>query len=513
MPKPVFNKFLTKPETPSFYGTAGYRSKSEDMIRILCRASIIAYIRSSTFAGKFIGFYISASHNTSEYNGVKFVDFNGNMLDECWEQNSDELVNCDDADFHITINKIFRRQSNYRSMQDSIYGNVLIGRDTRESGEAVAEAVKEVLKEFRCNVYDFGITSCPEMHFIVRKSNERRQLIDKGEYIHHLKSNFIKLRELTKNNLNTGIDTANGVADIKIREMLEIIPNLGLEILNKPGLGTINSNCGADYIVSKKMMPKVMKSQYRTCISFDGDMDRLIFYNGLRHYDGDAQCIFIANYLKGLAEKCGIRCEVGTVMSYYSNTGAVEHLNKQIKVVLAQTGAKNFVKEARAFDIGVYFEPNGHGSVVFSRNFIESVDRQCPNSPLKPIAEMFDPTVCDALANMLVFKAILKSTDELLPYKEHFSRHLKVVVRDKSYVKVDKAYRVLNAGVQKEIDQAAAIFRGRAFIRPSGTEDVVRIFAECTQELQCDKLALTVAQLVYDRCNGVGIHPEISYAE
>lgn len=45
------------------------------------------------------------------------------------------------------------------------------------------------------------------------------------------------------------------------------------------------------------------------------------------------------------------------------------------------------------------------------------------------------------------------------------------------------------------------------FERPSGTEDVVRIYAEAeTQEL-CDTLAYTLAGEVFDRAGGVGERP------
>lgn len=44
--------------------------------------------------------------------------------------------------------------------------------------------------------------------------------------------------------------------------------------------------------------------------------------------------------------------------------------------------------------------------------------------------------------------------------------------------------------------------------RPSGTEDVVRIYAEADTQLHADKLAIEVATAVYDTANGVGKRPE-----
>lgn len=46
------------------------------------------------------------------------------------------------------------------------------------------------------------------------------------------------------------------------------------------------------------------------------------------------------------------------------------------------------------------------------------------------------------------------------------------------------------------------------FFRPSGTEDVVRIYAEADTQINADKLALEVATAVYDTAGGKGKRPE-----
>ena len=45
------------------------------------------------------------------------------------------------------------------------------------------------------------------------------------------------------------------------------------------------------------------------------------------------------------------------------------------------------------------------------------------------------------------------------------------------------------------------------FVRPSGTEDVVRVYAEASTRELCDNLAYAVAQLVFDNGDGVGERP------
>lgn len=53
----------------------------------------------------------------------------------------------------------------------------------------------------------------------------------------------------------------------------------------------------------------------------------------------------------------------------------------------------------------------------------------------------------------------------------------------------------------------AGIPAGRAFVRPSGTEDVVRVYTEATTQEAADKLALDVARQVHKVAEGVKEQP------
>ena len=48
---------------------------------------------------------------------------------------------------------------------------------------------------------------------------------------------------------------------------------------------------------------------------------------------------------------------------------------------------------------------------------------------------------------------------------------------------------------------------GRAFVRPSGTENVVRVYAEAASQTAADALALACAQAVHKLADGVGPLP------
>lgn len=48
---------------------------------------------------------------------------------------------------------------------------------------------------------------------------------------------------------------------------------------------------------------------------------------------------------------------------------------------------------------------------------------------------------------------------------------------------------------------------GRCFVRPSGTEDVVRVYAEAATQAAADDLAHEAAMAVFELAGGVGAPP------
>jgi len=63
------------------------------------------------------------------------------------------------------------------------------------------------------------------------------------------------------------------------------------------------------------------------------------------------------------------------------------------------------------------------------------------------------------------------------------------------------------ANVQKELTAAMNEYNGRSFVRPSGTEDVVRVYAEAETRESADQLAAKAEHIVYTMCGGVGDPP------
>ena len=136
---------------------------------------------------------------------------------------------------------------------------------------------------------------------------------------------------------------------------------------------------------------------------------------------------------------------------------------------------------------------------------------------LKHLKDCINQTVGDAISDLLVVELILAMrhmsvADWDLLYTDLPSRQLKVTIKDRNVIKTYDAERRVSqpAELQDKIDElvkGCGSKMARSFVRPSGTEDVVRVYAEAdTQELT-DNLAKKVCQLVYDLAGGVGQRP------
>jgi phosphoacetylglucosamine mutase len=72
----------------------------------------------------------------------------------------------------------------------------------------------------------------------------------------------------------------------------------------------------------------------------------------------------------------------------------------QIPVLIAKTGVKHLHHAAvKHFDIGIYFEANGHGTVVFSKKYEEFALQQQTNgnSFFVKLHQLINPAIGDAL--------------------------------------------------------------------------------------------------------------------
>jgi len=321
-----------------------------------------------------------------------------------------------------------------------------------------------------------------------------------------------------------------------------------LEVHNGELDGPLNDSCGSEHVqkqlspptwYSNQPQPQTLSFAFPYCCSLDGDADRIVFFGQSSKddlsnlLDGDKIAILIAHVLqekfKEATEAAVAEDEelppikIGIVQTAYANGASTAYVQDILKlpVIIAKTGVKHLHHEAvEHFDVGIYFEANGHGTVVFSKRY-QDFAKQCRNHYGNPffvqLHRLINPAVGDALSDMLLVDYLLLSLGgwtlsdwNTKLYDDLPSRMLKVKVKDRTIIRCNsnesvclepsKVQPLLKAAMEK-------VPSGRTFVRPSGTEDVVRVYAEAQTREAADALALEAAKIVFETCDGVGTPP------
>lgn len=515
------------------------------MAPAVCRAGIVAALRSLKLGGASVGLVITASHNPVGDNGVKIVDADGGMMSQAWEPFSDALANAPSPEALVELVLQFAKDEGI-TLGGGPSAQVLLARDTRPTGEYLLDAaVKGINAIIGATALDMGILTTPQLHWMVRSKNKSLKASEE-DYFTQVTESFRHLLELVPDdkygdelNKKLIVDGANGIGGLKLEEIKTKLTGLHIHVKNsgKEGEGILNESCGADFVQKEKVLPLGFGPEDIDvrCASFDGDADRLVYFRitspgntTIDLVDGDKILslfvLFIREQLDAINGKDNQENKVlptrfGVVQTAYANGASTEFLkNLGLEVAFTSTGVKYLHKKALEYDIGIYFEANGHGTVLFSDEFIsrlESLTTKLSSiatgsaqhqAALRLLAtsQLINQAVGDALSGMLLVEAVLQHKRWSFQnwcdlYTDLPSKQLKVKVKDQtSIVTTDAERRVCQpSGLQELIDTEVANYsHGRCFVRPSGTEDVVRVYAEASTMEACDILAKSVAQHV-----------------
>ncbi|XP_062503298.1 phosphoacetylglucosamine mutase-like isoform X2 [Corticium candelabrum] len=515
------------------YGTAGFREKADKLDAVMYRMGLLAVLRSKKTKVE-VGLMVTASHNPVEDNGVKLVDPMGLMLTENWEPHATHVANCSDLELVDTLQRVAAEEQIDAKQKVNV---IIIGYDTRPSSKRFASSIQDGVEAFDEQVFQAGCVTTPQLHYLVRGLNTQGVYGDATEEGYYMKLGlaFWKLNGSQGIQTPVYVDGANGVGAEKVPKLLKYInegkcsrahfdkkSHLQAFVSNDGSQGILNDRCGADYVKIKQKPPVGMDVIHgkRYC-TFDGDADRIMYFyvekdGAFKLLDGDKICILLAEFFFEHWQHLELpRATFGVVQTAYANGSSTKYLNeKGIRVVLAPTGVKHITKKAEEFDVGVAYEANGHGNLIVkektwnsiiacSRKRLRPTDRQKARSAevLENLINLVNQCVGDALSNMLVVETILnlrKLTIEEWAkcYDDLPNRQLKVKVRDRSVIKTtwDETKVIEPAALQRAIDVLVGVIPcARSFVRPSGTEDCVRVYSEAeTQEL-ADTLAYGVA--------------------
>ena len=351
------------------------------------------------------GIVISASHNTFEYNGIKFFNSEGFKLDDLIEEKiEDIIISSIDVNSHIT---------------GDLIGKCL------EAEESAAEL-----------------------------------------YAEHL----IQTADFRLDGKKVVLDCANGASYQVARRVYE---RLGAEVItigDSPNGVNINDGCGSTH--PEKLQERVVKEGAFMGLAFDGDADRLIVSDEKgRVIDGDKTIAICAKMLKSEGRLAGNKV-TATVMSNIGFHKAMEA--EGISVDVTGVGDRYVLESMLETGCVIGGEQSGHiiflehtttgDGILSSLQFVKAV-----LASGKPASELADEIV--------IYPQVLVNARINNDYK-------------KTYAKDPEVEEAIRTAEEKMAGS------GRVLIRPSGTEPLVRVMLEGSDAEQIKELAQELADLI-----------------
>ncbi len=321
---------------------------------------------------------ISASHNTYEFNGVKYFSNKGMKIPDELEEEIEEMMDSGKLD-------------NFTAINDKI---------------GVAEVRQDLLDEY---VYFF------------RKNFEE-------EFENFDRSNFV-----------VAIDTANGATSVVAEKVFTALGIKHYIMNNTPNGVNINENCGSTHLDTLKKY--VIENNCNLGIAYDGDGDRCLAVdeNG-NELDGDKLLAIISNYMKekGTLKKDTV---VATVMSNLGLKKYAENNNLnmvQTKVgdryVLEEMlkHGYNLGGEQSGHVIFLDYNPTGDGILTSLMLIRVMLEKQKSASELCKIIKVYPQTLVNAKVSSEKkeeYKNDKEIQEEIVKLEKEFLGNGRVLIR------------------------------------------------------------------------------------
>lgn len=289
----------------------------------------------------------------------------------------------------------------------------------------------------------------------------------RNRYIAYL----ISLARHSMKSLRIGLDASNGASWMIAKSVFDALGAQTFIINNNPNGLNINMDAGSTHI--ENLCKFVRDNRLDLGFAFDGDADRCIAVDENGHeVDGDKIMYLLAVKLKneGALEKDTL---VTTIMS---NSGLTKALKQAgIKNVQTKVGDR-FVFE-RMQDEGYSLGGEQSGHVIIKK---------------------YATTGDGILTAIMVTEEVLSRKEKLsklvAPVKLLPQKLKNVRVTNKAAVIDDEVVKAKFEEVNKEIGDD-----GRALLRESGTEPVVRIMIECPTLEECDEYIEKIYNVIKKR--------------
>lgn len=317
--------------------------------------------------------------------------------------------------------------------------------------EELEEKVEELIFNFELN----------------NKVNDNGVIITKSDAIFLYVNHLISTIDSDISNLKIIIDTANGAAS-KTAEVLFNKLNANFTLINNNPDGlNINENAGSTHIES--LVELVKKGDYDIGIAYDGDADRCILVDDQGNViDGDFIIAICGSLLKREG-KLKSNALVGTIMS---NLGLIKFCEENdIKFAATKVGDKYVLESMLNNNYILGGEQSGH--IIF-KEFANTGDGE--------------------LTSLQVLNVMSKEGKKLSELANVMKKYPQVMI-NVNVSKEGKENYQTNENIKKKIAEVNEKLNGdgRVVVRPSGTENLIRVMLEGKDEeiikSYCENLA------------------------
>ena len=404
---------------------------------------------------------------------------------------------------------------------------VVVGRDTRQSGDMLEAALIAGLMSVGCDVITVGVIPTPGVAYLTRKygaecgvviSASHNPMEDNGikffnkdgfklddqielkieEYIDNIeKIDYnpignevgIKIHKHTatqdyvdylKSIVNTDLtglkvvlDCANGAA-YKVAPM--VFKELGAEVIamNITSNGeNINHECGSTHPGGLKKA--VIEHKADLGLAYDGDADRLIAVDEKGHeVDGDHIMILGAVYLKKQNKLANDTLVVTTMSNIGLHAAAKEY---GIDLAITDVGDRYVIEEMKKSGHNLGGEQSGH--MIFL-DYNTTGDGTLSSLIVSKIVKEEGKTLSEQSALMTTYPQVLINVEVRNEVKNKFMEN------DEIRAEIERLEKLMNG-------------TGRVLIRPSGTQPLVRVMLEGKDEGQIRELAQGLADLIKEK--------------
>ncbi len=301
------------------------------------------------------------------------------------------------------------------------------------------------------------------------------QIVDyvsgRNRYVGYL----ISIASHSYRDLKIGLDCANGASWLIAKAVFDALGAHTVVIGNEPNGLNINNGCGSTHI--EKLQALVKEQHLDVGFAFDGDTDRCIAVDEKGNVvDGDAMMYILAQRLKSRGMLNG-NTVVATVMS---NSGFVASLKKAgINCEQTKVGDRFVYECMQEKNYSLGGEQSGH---IIMKKYATTGDGLL--TAIMLAEEMRDRKM-----------SLSKLAEPVMLYPQYL---VNLRVKDKNAVMEDAA--VLDAVKAVEADIAG---NGRALLRQSGTEPVIRVMIEAETDELSRNFAHRIADVIKERghCN------------